>query len=126
MPNAQVSDVPVKFDLETCPEGYVTIKRFSYGGKLTRQENAVRNTASAEGKTTEFRVQLLQKETEFYTFAECIVDHNLTYTDSQTGDELPIDFKGRLWQQQLDPRIGEEISTHIDSLNNYEKLGEKN
>lgn len=127
MPNAQVSDQPVRKDLETCPGAYVSLKRLSYGAKLQRNEQAAQNTIRGEGRNAEMQIRIMQQETNFLDFAACIVDHNLTYTDSQTGEELPFDFKGRVWQQMLDPRIGEEIASLIDEMNNYEKVeGAKN
>lgn len=122
MPNAQVSDAPERKELATCPGAYVELKRLTYGEKLLRNEKAAQNTIRGDGRSTEMSIQIMQRETNFLDFASCIVGHNLTYTDSATGEELPFDFKGRAWQQLLDPRIGEEIASLIDSMNNYEKV----
>jgi hypothetical protein len=127
MPNAQVSTVPVRKDLETLEGGYVMLKRLSYGQKLARSENALKSTVFGEGKNARMQIEALQVEVQFMDFAECIVDHNLTYLDALTEEEISFDFKGRAWQQILDPRVGEEISTLIDEMNNYEKVeGAKN
>lgn len=127
MPNAQVSTAPQKFDLETVEGGYVCLKRLSYGRKLQRNENALQTTAFGEGKNARMQIQAMQVQVTLMEFAECIVEHNLTYLDSQTEEEIPFDFKSQYWMQLLDPRVGEEIATLIDSINNYEKVeGAKN
>jgi hypothetical protein len=127
MPNAQVSTAPVRRELETLEGAWVDLKRLSYGQKLQRNEHAIKTTAFGEGKNARMQLEALQVEVQFMDFANCIVGHNLTYLDPLTEEELPFDFQGRSWQQMLDPRIGEEIATLIDELNNYEKVeGAKN
>jgi hypothetical protein len=55
-----------------------------------------------------------RKVTEF-EFANCVVEHNLEDADGQ-----PLDFKQAWVVHTLDPRVGEEISTYIDELNQFE------
>ncbi|MEQ1675082.1 MAG: hypothetical protein ABL876_00195 [Chitinophagaceae bacterium] len=128
MPIVQVSDAPVRFELETAPpDGYVMLKRLSYGQKLLRGESAFDTTVQGEGRNTMMYVANQRRKVQALDFAACVVEHNLTYIDDATGNECPFDFKSSWWQDKLDPRVGEEIETRIDSMNNYEKVeGPKN
>lgn len=122
MPVGTVSLTPVRYDLETLPpDGFVELKRMPYGQKLTRAENAMNASMKGsreqmnEAEEVEMMMNLLQRRVAEIEFRECIVDHNITDPD---GNKL--DFRIPQTLDHLDPRVGEEISTYIDAMNNYQ------
>jgi hypothetical protein len=64
---------------------------------------------------------MLQRAATQIDFQSCIVDHNL---EDETGRKL--DFRSFSDIDMLDPKIGEEISTLIDELNNFAPPTENN
>lgn len=106
-----------KRELKTCPEGYVVIRRMTYGQKLDRMKHVGKlSVEMGKGqKTTRGEMDLLQKASTVYDFRNCIVDHNL---EDENGNKLNLGQERDI--DRLDPRIGEEISTLIDELNNFE------
>lgn len=118
MPRATVNiNETQRFDLKTCPEGYVTLRRLSYGQKLQRQAMAGRMKFTASGgKDFEGEMALAQEQVSLFEFANCIVDHNLT-----DEDDKPLDFKNPLHVKMIEGRIGEEIDSYISKMNNFEE-----
>lgn len=131
MPRATVDPAYTeRKDLETCPGGFVVLRRLSYDEYLTRREQSARmaierTEAPKRGPRRGRRgvddsktiVEMLAKENAFYEFSHCIVDHNLEDEDGNT-----LDFRSRDAMIMLDPRIGEEIATYIDEMNQFEVL----
>jgi hypothetical protein len=120
MPKATVSNQePERFELKSCPEGFVTLKRMSYGAFLARRDIAAKfKIEGAGGKDFGGQMEMAQKAVAEYEFKHCIVDHNL---DDDNGGKLNFQQPGLL--DNLDPRIGEEISSLIDSMNQFEAVG---
>lgn len=123
MPRATVSTDTVRHDLKSLPEGFVVLKPMSYGKKMTRSEEAMKMTMKSESgprkrgqkQSADTEIKMLQKSSTLLDFRTCIVDHNLTDENDQKldlGNETTFD--------NLDPRVGEEISILIDELNNFE------
>jgi hypothetical protein len=128
MPRATVTTDTQHHDLKTCPEGYVVLKPMAYGIKLSRQSEAMKMSIKSEsgprkrGQTqnSETEIHMLQKAATQIDFQNCIVDHNL---EDEGGRKL--DFRIFSDIDNLDPRIGEEISTLIDEMNNFASEEEK-
>lgn len=125
MPRATVDQSPGdKVWLETCEGAFVVLKRMTYGQKQTRQQLAMRLSMSMEGNRQQRRrqgnmktdIELLSLQSTMFDFKHCIVDHNL---EDDAGRTLNLSSEEDV--KQLDPRIGEEISSLIDDLNNFEK-----
>jgi hypothetical protein len=117
MPQATVDvESTQKFDLKTLPEGFVVLRRMSYGQILQRRM-FTKLEVGGSGKSGDFRGELAmanRKVTEF-EFANCIVDHNLEDAGGRKLNlNLPADFN------QLDPKIGQEIEGYITEMNNFE------
>jgi hypothetical protein len=116
MPRATVDvESTTKKDLKSCPEGFVVLRRMSYGQILQRRMFTKLEVGGSGGK--DFRGELAManaKITEF-EFAKCIVDHNL---EDAGGRKLDLtkasDFN------MLDPQIGQEIEEYITEMNNFE------
>jgi hypothetical protein len=118
MPRATVNKNELEHKmLKSLPEGFVDLQRMSYGEKLARQgmTSKMRITAS-KGKNFEGELDMLQKEVSYYEFAHCIVDHNL---EDERGQKL--DFRQSYNVDALDGKVGEEISTYISEMNNFEE-----
>lgn len=118
MPKAIFNPDNVKrFDLKSCPEGFVVIRRHSYGHNLERRQMAVDTQISkaANGKE-QADVTMNVLDTTLFDFANCIVEHNL---EDDAGTLLNFKLAGHV--SALDGAIGEEIATYIESFNNWEK-----
>src|ERR1700750_2141338 len=69
-----------RFDLKTCPEGYVVIKRMNHGQKLFRQDMSSKMQIDAGKKTRNVKAEIDMNQTQVahWEFANLIVEHNLT------------------------------------------------
>jgi hypothetical protein len=117
MPKATANAVePERHELKTLPEGFVIVKRLTYGQKLERRAMSSVDAEAGRGKTLKMQMQLMNRQATLYDFQRCIVDHNLEDDD---GNKLnlasPIDI------DKLDPRVGEEIEKIMDKINNFEE-----
>lgn len=121
MPRATINiSTTQKFELKTCPGGFVELRRMTFGDKLARQAAISRVTmATSNGKKDEAQevsLQTLQREATLLDFRKCIADHNLTADDDGLQK---LDFTNPLTLDTLDPRVGEEIADLIDEINNF-------
>jgi hypothetical protein len=128
MPRATVDQSPgEQIQLETLPEGWVMLRRMSYGEKQQRQELAMKMTMEMGGggggnrqqrrsKGAKAEIDMLAMVSTVFDFRTCLVDHNL---QDENGQKLDLTQQENI--KRLDPRIGEEISVLIDELNNFEK-----
>lgn len=127
MPRATVSTDTVRRDLQSCPEGFVVLRPLSYGQKLSRGDQAMQMVVKNETgprrrgqkQSAETEIKMLQKAATLLDFRNCVVDHNLTDEFDQK-----LDLGNATVFESLDPRIGEEIGTLIDELNNFEPASE--
>lgn len=117
MPTATVAKHEEKFFLNTVPEGYVVIRRMTFGEKLERQDEMMRLHAGMGDQG--FEVAMMNKKTALKDFGNLVTDHNLT-----DENERPLNFKNQAHVLALDPRVGDEISDLIDKINNYEEKPE--
>lgn len=119
MPRATLSTTTERFELATCPEGYVDIRRMSYGRWLERQEMALKvQFTQTKGKGMTGNVDALQRITTAFEFKECVVDHNLTDENDQ-----PLNFASPTILAVLDSRIGNEIEMIIKDLHEVDEEG---
>ena len=129
MPRATVTVGSERFDLETCPGGYVELRTLSFHEMEVRKDIAGRMYQEEQVGTAKKRQkrggkfddeEILRayfesanvKVTE-YEFRNCITEHNLYVDDAET--QL-IDFTKPMHTWKLDPKIGEEISGFIARL----------
>jgi hypothetical protein len=118
MPVAVITEQSKTFELKTCPpDGFVTVRRMSYGQKLTRTEMTSKLRIATQKGTKEFQgeIDMMQRQVTLWEFANLIADHNLT---DASGRKL--NFSSPADVQSLMGQVGEEISTYIDELNNFE------
>lgn len=109
-----------KKELKTCPGGWVMLKRMTYGQKLNRMRHVGKMSVdmSKRNKSARGEMDIMQRAATIYDFQCCIVDHNLFADDEET---IKLNLQSEADIDQLDPRIGEEISTMIDEMNNFEE-----
>ena len=122
---ATVLKTSERFDLKTLPGddkeagGWVELRRLSYGEKVRKDAEAMKmrfksEDGSSEGVTPE--VSMINEHVTLREFALCIVDHNL---EDEAG--VKLDFNKPDHVRSLDPRIGDEISQLIGSMNDFER-----
>jgi hypothetical protein len=119
MPRATVDATNTEhYDLKTCEGGFVELRRLSYGEKMKRQEMSFGAAMKVDRKqqqaqSAEMVMDMAQTAATEFEFKNCIIAHNL---EDDSGNLL--DFRSAVHVHMLDPRIGEEIATYIDQMNN--------
>lgn len=124
MPKATVDPSAERFDLKTCPGGFVSLRTLNFHEMEVRKDIAGRMYREAQVPTKKSKVKpddevmrayfesMNVAVTEF-EFRNCIVDHNLFVDEAET--QL-IDFTKPMYSWKLDPKIGQEISDIITRL----------
>jgi len=123
MPRATVSTDTERFELKSCPEAFVVLRRMSYGEFMQRQQLAMNMSMKAPGgnnsEEAEASFKMVQDKVAEFEFRSCITDHNL---EDENGQLLQFKFPKAV--HMLDPRIGQEVSALIDGMNQLqEELG---
>lgn len=116
MPRATVDlEATKRFELKTCPDGFVVLQRMSFGQILERRMFSKLAVTSGKGKEFAGEMAMANRHTTEFEFRSCVVDHNL---EDQGGRRLdlknPIDFG------KLDSKVGQEIESYISEMNNFE------
>lgn len=109
--NAQETE---RFELKTLPDGFVELRKLTYGEMLHRRDIGSTMRAGQGRKAgIEFDTDALQ--IQHYEFSRCIVDHNL-----EDEDGTKLNFTNKADIVKLDPTIAGEIETLIFKLTNPE------
>lgn len=111
-------------ELKTAPpDGYVVVRRMSYGESLAREAIATKFTVGGDANSKEFSgdIKIDQERVALFDFATCIVEHNLT-----DENERLLNFKDPKDVKLLDKEIGREIGELIDEVNNTDTDETKN
>lgn len=118
MPRATVNiNATERIDLESCPGGYVVIKKLTYGEYLTRQDLAMKvQMAEGQGGKAQLEMKGANLVVTCFEMQRCIVEHNL---EDDSGN--PLNFKVEATTTILDPIIGQEISEAIERMNTLKK-----
>ena len=137
MPRATVLKTTERFPLTTLPavgeeeEGWVELRRLSYGEKLQKDAEAMKMRFAMSGATKgdiDAEVSLISEFVTYLEFAKCIIAHNLTTpidpSDESKG-ERELNFRNQADVKLLDPRVGDEISTLIGELNDFERASKR-
>jgi len=124
MPRATVSQDRDRYDLKSCPGGFVELRTLSFHEMNMRQDIAARMYQEQKvsnvkrGATDEVirgYFEIMNVAVTEFEFRNCITDHNL---EDENG--APIDFTRPMQSWRLDPKIGAEIARYIDDLNKDE------
>jgi hypothetical protein len=115
-----VATVTVKskrYDLKSCPDGYVVVKRMTHGQKLFRQDlsSKIKIDTSRKAKGSNAEIDMMRTTITHWEFQNLIDEHNLT-----DATERPLNFRFIPDINMLDGMVAEEISTYIDEMNNFE------
>jgi hypothetical protein len=124
MPRATVSKTTERFELQTIEGGYVELRRLSYGEKMQKDAEAMKMRFAVEKGTEalDATLAMISEAASLLEFSRCVVGHNLTRASLREGeDDIPLDFRKADDVRSLDPRVGEEISTYIGQLNDFER-----
>jgi hypothetical protein len=117
MPFAGIGNTTERHDLKSLEGAFVVLRRMTYGEKLGRQD-LTKLSIEMGGKSKDLKgeMAMANKRATQMDFANCVVDHNLEKDDVGTKFNLTVfdDFA------KLDPRVGEEIDTLINKMNNFE------
>lgn len=124
MPRAVViNSLSEKIPLKTLPEGYVVVRRMTYGEDLARSAKATKLLVASDGsgKKDDFQgqIDIQTVELALWDFANLIVEHNCEDVDGRV-----LNFKSVADVKKLDKAIGEEIGQIIDEFNSPEKTDE--
>lgn len=112
MPKATASIETTKFDLESCPGGWVELRRLTYGEMLKRRDMSTKFTGVGDKNKTDVDVSLDQTSVVAYEFRNAIIEHNL---EDEEGNKL--NFSNATDISRMDPRIAGEIEDHINEMN---------
>lgn len=107
-----------RIELKSLPEGYVVLRRMSYGEYLQRRDMTVDMSMERDGakgvRDMQMAMKMANKRVMEYEFSKTVVEHNL---EDENGN--PLNFSDPRTLDRLDPRVGEEIGTHIDRMNSF-------
>ena len=120
MPRATLSLAPTRYNLKHCPEGYVELRRMSFGELLASQDLAYQVSVKANEQNQddpELGMNMSQMAVHEYQFKTCIVDHNL---EDEQGNKLNFQ-KVPQHVHMLDPLVGQEIARQIDLMHRLEQ-----
>lgn len=119
MPVAQNPlDETQKFDLTSCPpDGYVVLRRLTYGEVIKRRALTKLSMAMEKGQK-DFKGEMAMASIEInqFEYAKCVIDHNLEKLDG-----TKFNFNNANDLNLLDPRVGQEIETFMNKMNNFEE-----
>ena len=113
MPKATVNASAERYELKSCPGGFIEIKRMSYGQWLKRQEMAVKMQVQQQrkGGNQSMDVSMEALKIALFEYKHCVVDHNL---EDEGGQKLNLNSPDGV--EQLDPQIGNEIGDIIEEI----------
>jgi hypothetical protein len=119
MPKATAPTESKKFDLKSCEGGFVCLRTMTFGEKLARRgftsKALMRGGRGQRKGDFEAEMDLLNEQSQIFSFAHCITDHNL---EDEDGNRLNLSAEGDI--KKLHPQIGEEIDKLIDDMNNFD------
>jgi hypothetical protein len=123
MPVAVVTDELHRFDLKSLEGAYIVVREMTYGEKIMRSGMSGAMKLLKDTKKSDY-VGELSMETQKITlwdFSNLIVEHNLEDRDGRA-----LNFKLEADVRKLSSKIGEEVGTRIDEVNNFEDIIEGN
>ena len=130
MPVGTVTQEPVRHELKSLPpDGFVTLRQLPYWDVLERRDQGSRAVMEQSKRKpgekkadddTKMVIETYQTWERFYTFKNCIVDHNIT-----DSNDVQLDFNKEMTLRMLSPAVGVEIEKLIDKLNAEDEADEE-
>ena len=117
MPKAVADQEAVRVELKTAPpDGFVLIRQLTYGEYLKRRDMAQTMGAKEgpDGKPEGMQLEVHSEKVAFYEFRILILDHNL-----EDKDGRKLNFSDPQDVVRLDPKVAQEIESHITSMNDF-------
>jgi hypothetical protein len=116
MPVAVRSIETERFDLKTLPEGFIVLRKMSYGQILQRR-TMMKLSLQMGGKQKDMQGEMAMANARVneFEFRTCIVEHNL-----EKEEGVLLNFTNPVDVASLDPKVGQEIEEHINKMNNLE------
>lgn len=111
-------------DLKSLAGAHVTLRRLTYGQMVERRAMMKLSIdASGRGKNRDFKgeMAMASKEIQRFEFKNAIVDHNL-----EKSDGVKLDLGSSVDFEILDPRVGQEIESLIQEMNNFDEDDQEN
>jgi len=105
-------------DLESCPGGFVKLRRMTYGEKLQRRQMSMDMEMTGQGKSQTMKLDMAAEKVALFEFGRLIVEHNL---EDETGRVL--NFNNPADMVRLDPQVGDEIEILIQKMNDFDAEG---
>ena len=122
MPRATANtEDTVEYDLRSLEGGKIELRRMTYGQLLARQELAMQlevESQQGRGREAKISIQAANAAVAAFEFRHCVVSHNL---EDENGQILNLAIEANVLR--LDPRIGDEIGTLINNLNQFDPEG---
>jgi len=130
MPVGTVTQEPIRYELTSLPpDGFVTLRQLPYwdvlerrdqGSKAIMEQSKRKPGQSKADDDTKMVIETYQTWERFYTFKNCIVDHNIT-----DSNDVQLDFNKEMTLRMLNPKVGVEIEKLIDKLNAEDEADEE-
>jgi hypothetical protein len=123
MPKATADTVTTdRFELKTLPpDGFVVLRRMSYGQIVQRRAMSKMTVEAGKGKSFTGELAMASKEINDFEFKSCVVDHNC---EDENGNKLNLNTPQDI--NRLDPKVGQEIEKLISDMNSFEDEDEEN
>lgn len=120
MPVATIAAQPKRYDLKSLPDGYVIIRRLSYGETLERSALSSKFNIDYQAKSKDMKafIDMANELTTLFEWAHAIVEHNLTDENNR-----PLNFKLPQDVKAVQGVIGGEISAYIMEYNDFDDDG---
>ncbi len=128
MPRATIdTQATTRFDLKSLPKteeaegGFIELRKLSYGQILERRDMgakiAIEGLGDSRAREEDLKVttEMIQKAVTEFEFGLAVVSHNL---EDEHGILLNFTNPSNVWS--LDPIVGQEISSLIDDMNQWD------
>jgi len=131
MPRITLQAESKRFNLESLPpDGYIVIRALTYGQALERRQLATRlsmeqaqrnktKQAGGDSKISKMDIDVMQRASREFEFANCIIEHNIEGPDGTT-----LSFNSPRTIDLLPKELGEEIEKYLDEMNGEEETEE--
>ena len=127
MPRATIDTTDTqRFELKSLPAskdeegGWIELRKLSYGQILARRDMATKMAIEGVGSNSrdediKVTTDIIQKLVTEFEYKNCIVKHNL-----EDANGILLNFGNAASVDNLDPKVGQEISDYIDELNKWD------
>jgi hypothetical protein len=122
VPRATAGTETEHHELKTLPEGFVVVRKLTYGEVLQRRSMMKMQIEGQGQKDGRAEIEMMSRRATEFDFQKCIVEHNLFVDDAETRK---LNLSNRTDLDLLDPRVGQEIEQIIDRLNNFDMTEEE-